>query len=152
MRLGIRPALETEFAFCESLTRANMARYHTARGIAWDRQRFRDSWARFDNAVVTADDHPAGLLRLLATGGALEIRDLQLLPAFRRLGIGTWAIAQAASRAGRLGLAELRLRVYAENPARHLYARLGFEADANDGDVIQMSLALPPRDRTRSAG
>lgn len=148
MRLQLRPALEADFAFCESLTRTNMASYHSARDVAWDPDRFRDSWARFDNSVITADGDSAGLLRLLVVGGALEIRDLQVAPAYRSLGIGTWAVAQAKSQAGSRGLEELRLRVYTDNPARHLYARLGFKADSIDGGVIHMSHKLPADGRT----
>jgi GNAT superfamily N-acetyltransferase len=144
MRLQLRPALEADLAFCESLSRSNMTSYHLARGIAWDQNRFLTSWAQFDNFVISADDLLVGLLRLLVVGEALEIRDLHVVPTHWRLGIGTWAVAQAKSKAANRGLEELRLRVYTDNPARHLYARLGFKADSTDGDILHMSCALPP--------
>jgi ribosomal protein S18 acetylase RimI-like enzyme len=121
-----------------------MASYHAARGIVWDPDRFLATWVQFDNLVICADDLPVGLLRLLVVGGALEIRDLQVVPAYRSRGIGTWAVAQAKSEAASRGLEELRLRVYTDNPARHLYARLGFKADSIDNGVIHMSHGLPP--------
>lgn len=152
MRLQLRPALEADFAFCESLTRTNMASYHSARGIVWDPGRFLASWAQFDNSVITANGDCAGLLRLLVVGAALEIRDLQVVPAYRGLGIGTWAVARVESLAGSHGLGELRLRVYTDNPARHLYARLGFKADSIGGGVIHMSYGLPVDDRAGFAG
>ena len=143
MKLDLRPASEADLAFCESLSRSNMASYHAARGIAWDPGRFLASWAQFENLVIWIDDQPGGLLRLLVVDGALEIRDLQLVAGHRGLGVGTWAVAWARSQAVDRRMAEIRLRVYADNPARRLYARLGFKVDAIDGDVVHMSHALP---------
>lgn len=144
MRLSLRPAVEADFAFCESLTRSNMASYRSARSSAWDPQRFVSNWASFENFMISADGQIVGLLRLLAVDGALEIRDLQLLPAHQRHGVGTWAVGQAMSEAGKRGIGMLRLRVFEENPAMRLYVQLGFEVDtvAEDGKV-HMSCALP---------
>ena len=144
MRLQLRPASEADIAFCESLSRSNMTSYHTARGIAWNSNRFLASWAKFENFLIFSDDRPVGLLRLLVVDGALEIRDLQVMPAHRGLGIGTWAVAQAKSNAATRGLEELRLRVYTDNPAKHLYARPGLKTDSIDCGVIHMSHRLPP--------
>lgn len=144
MRRSLRPALEADIGFCESLSRSNMASYHSARGIAWDAERFVASWDRFENSMVLVDGRSVGLLRLLVVDGALEIRDLQLLPAYRNQGIGSWAVAQAMAEASARGIGMLRLRVFEENPAMRLYERLGFEVDAIDGDgKVHMAYALP---------
>jgi ribosomal protein S18 acetylase RimI-like enzyme len=144
MRLSLRPAVEADFAFCESLTRSNMASYHSARGAGWDPQRFVDNWALFENSMILADGEVVGLLRLLVVDGALEIRDLQLLPGQRGRGIGTWAVNYVVVEAVRRGIELLRLRVFEENPALQLYARLGFGVEAIDeSGKAHMSRALP---------
>jgi GNAT superfamily N-acetyltransferase len=120
-----------------------MAPYLLARGISWDPQRHIASWARFENLVISAEGSPAGILRLLQVEGALEIRDLQVLAPLTGRGIGAWAIEQAKGLAVHRGLPELRLRVYVENPAQRLYARLGFTCVATDDGVIHMSCSLP---------
>lgn len=144
MRLHLRPATDADFAFCEALSRSNMAPYFAARGIVWDPGRYRAGWARFEGHVISADGQPAGLLQLLMVDGALEIRDLQVAPEHRGVGIGSWAVAQAKSMAASRGIGRLRLRVFADNPAMRLYTRLGFKRDAMDGTVVHMSHALPP--------
>ena len=144
MRLQLRPAVEADLASCESLYRSNMAPYLAAQDMPWDSGRYRASWVQFENFVISAGGLAVGLLRLLVVDGSLEIRDLQVAPTHRGLGIGTWAVGQAKSQAADRGLEELRLRVYAENPARHLYARLGFRADSIVDGVIHMSCELPP--------
>jgi acetyltransferase (GNAT) family protein len=94
MTLSLRPALETDLAFCEALNRSNMASYLSARRIPWDSQQYLTSWTRFENFIISANGVSVGTLRLLEVDGALEIRDLQVLPSHHAQGIGTWAINQ----------------------------------------------------------
>lgn len=139
MHLSLRPATAHDFAFCEHLSRSNMAGYHAARGIVWDPQRFRASWAEFENLMIMAGDDAAGLLRLLPEGEALGLRDLQVVPSRQGQGIGGWAVRQAQAIALQRGHPRLQLRVYAENPARKLYARLGFVLEAEVGDTLHLA-------------
>lgn len=140
--LRLLPATSADRAFSEGLGRDNMAAYRAARGIAWDPARFAASWATFENHVIVDRGERVGLLRLLVVGDALEIRDLQLLPAHRGRGIGAWAIAGAAAIARGRGLHRLRLRVLEENPARRLYARVGFEVERVVDGILHMALDL----------
>lgn len=147
MTPGLRPATDADFAFCEALNRTNMAPYLLARGIAWDPARYRAYWLQFENLLIDVDGDVIGVLRLLDIDGALEIRDLQLLPACCNRGIGSWAIREAARIAVARRLPELRLRVYEDNPARRLYARHGFVATATDADgKVHMACRLPVDD------
>jgi [ribosomal protein S5]-alanine N-acetyltransferase len=149
MKLSLRPATEQDRAFCESLSRTNMAGYYAARNIAWEPQRFVASWAEFENFVILASEHPVGVLRLFEVQEIIEIRDLQILASHWSKGIGTWAIAQARAIASQRGLGALRLRVFEENPAKHLYARLGFQVAAVEGGIVHMSYALPPNNSSQ---
>ena len=143
MRLDLRPAAEDQLELCEALTRSNLSAYLAARGTPWDSGLYLASWREFENLMILADGRVAGVLRLLAAGDALEIRDLQVVPACQGQGIGSWAIGQARSRAADRGFGMVRLRVFEENPARVLYARLGFESDAIVDGKVHMSLAVP---------
>lgn len=141
-----RAADGRDFAFCEQLSRSNMAPYRAARGIAWNPQRFRASWAKFENLIVLAGDEAVGLLRLLPEGEALGLRDLQVVPARQGQGIGGWAVRQAQGLAVQRGHPRLQLRVYADNPARRLYARLGFTVEVESDGTLHMAWS-PPRAR-----
>ena len=145
MRILIRPAVDSDIAFCEVLSRNNMAPYHAARGVAWDRERFVATWRDFENHMLLADGELAGAIRLLANNDALDIRDLQVLPAWQNQGIGSWAIAWAGAEAVRRGFPRVGLRVFADNPALRLYERIGFNADAvdDDGKIHMVSPAAP---------
>ncbi|MGY0561173.1 GNAT family N-acetyltransferase [Luteimonas sp. A277] len=146
MKLTLRPATDSDFAFCESLSCANMAVYHRSRGIDWDKQRFQASWLEFENLMVLADGEVVGLLRVLPEGEALAIRDLQLLPAWQGRGIGRWAVEQAKALAAERGFHRLVLRVYTDNPARNLYLRLGFVVEDLVNGTLHMSCLLARND------
>ncbi|MCA1714530.1 MAG: GNAT family N-acetyltransferase [Gammaproteobacteria bacterium] len=126
-----------------------MAPYLSARGIVWDSRRYHASWVQFENHVISADGIPVGTLRLLEVDGALEIRDLQVLPSHHGQGIGKWAIDQAKIQAAERGMAALRLRVFPDNPAQRLYSRHGFQVVATDNGVVHMVHALPPDNSSR---
>lgn len=145
MNRCLRSATADDFAFCEQLSRSNMAGYQAARGIAWDPERFRASWAELENLLIVDDDDRVGLLRLLPEDDALGLRDLQVVPERQRRGIGEWAVRQAQALAGARGYGRLQLRVYEENPARALYSRLGFEPVAVVDGTVHMAWAVPCR-------
>ncbi|MEN1927662.1 GNAT family N-acetyltransferase [Luteimonas sp. MJ250] len=140
----LRPSTAHDFAFCEHLSRTNMAGYRATRGIAWDPARFRASWTEFENLIIVAGGEAIGLLRLLPEGEVLALRDLQIVPTHQRQGVGGWALRQAQAIALQRGHPRLQLRVYADNPARRLYARLGFTIEAETDGTLHMVWS-PPR-------
>lgn len=138
MSLSLRPALPGELTLSESLSRRNMEGYRHTRGISWDTARFRQSWREFENMAIVQDARCCGFMRLLPEGDALAIRDLQVVPELQGRGIGAWAIGQAKQLAASRGFGAVRLRVYPENPAMALYARLGFKVDRVEAGVVHM--------------
>ncbi len=75
--------------------------------------------------LVLVAGEPAG--RLWVARGERELRlvDVALLPRFRGSGLGTALVRALQAEASEAGL-PLRLSVARDNPARRLYARLGF--------------------------
>ncbi|MDC7808308.1 GNAT family N-acetyltransferase [Luteimonas sp BLCC-B24] len=144
MRLSLQPADDQALAFCESLNRRNMAGYLAARGISWDSSRFLASWVEFENLMILAESQVVGLLRLVPEQDALGLRDLQIVPEHQGQGIGSWAVQQAQSIAASRGYRRLQLRVYEENPAKAMYARLGFKAESVVDGSVHMACELPP--------
>ena len=124
--LSLRPADDSDREFCEQLNRRNMSDYLARRGIDWDSARFEVSWQDFENLIILKSSVAVGHIRLTPEPPALGLRDLQILPEYQRQGIGSWAVQQAQALAELRGFRSLKLRVYEENPAKALYARLGF--------------------------
>lgn len=79
--------------------------------------------AAFD--VIVVGGEPAGRLYVDRRADELHIIDIALLPAFRRLGIGTQLLTALLAEAGAAGV-PVRIHVEVNNPAQTLYRRLGF--------------------------
>lgn len=143
MNLSLRSAEAHEMALSESLGQLSMAGYRATRGVSWDPARFRASWAEFENLAIADGQQCCGFIRLVREGDALAIRDLQVRPELQGRGIGSWAVAQAKQIAAERGYPVLQLRVYPENPAMALYARLGFVTERVEDSVVHMRCSIP---------
>ncbi|BAL94073.1 GNAT family N-acetyltransferase [Rubrivivax gelatinosus] len=80
-------------------------------------------------AIVLVDGLPGGLLRVHRGSRDWAIQQVQLLPQYRRAGIGSRLIAEVLAEARRDG-ARVSLSVLKTNPALSLYERLGFTITA----------------------
>ena len=106
-------------AFLQMQFRAQSLHYHT---------HYPD--AAFD--VILCDGVPAGRLYVDRRPDELRIVDIALLPAFRRLGLGTQILAGLLAEAESSGQV-VRIHVEVNNPARNLYQRLGFVPTGTTG-------------------
>ncbi|AKQ69760.1 Acetyltransferase, GNAT family [Myxococcus hansupus] len=82
-----------------------------------------------DHQVVCRDGQPVGRLLVARTTPEWRVVDIALLPQHQGGGVGTRLLTHVRDEAAKAG-APLRLQVLRTNPARRLYERLGFEADA----------------------
>jgi ribosomal protein S18 acetylase RimI-like enzyme len=78
-----------------------------------------------DHQLVLLDDVPAGRIMTAVAEDSLLLVDVSLLPAYRQNGIGTRLIQDLQQKA-KQSAKSVRLHVVQDNPARNLYARLGF--------------------------
>ncbi|MBK1686689.1 GNAT family N-acetyltransferase [Rubrivivax gelatinosus] len=81
------------------------------------------------STIVLLDGHPVGLLRVHRGSRDWAIQQVQLLPGYRRAGIGSRLIGEVLAEARAQG-ARVSLSVLKANPARSLYERLGFTVTA----------------------
>lgn len=97
--------------------------------------------ASFD--LILVDDAPAGRLYVDRRENEIRIIDIALLPAFRRLGIGSKLLGDLIAEADRKAL-PLTLHVEFDNPILGYYERLGFEKKGTFG-VYQFMERVPDR-------
>ena len=93
--------------------------------FAAQHQHYQQHYTQADFLVILCNRVPCGRLYLARWSGEFCVVELTLLPAFRNLGLGTRLLAQILLEAD---AAEKPVRIHVEhnNPARHLYLRLGF--------------------------
>jgi ribosomal protein S18 acetylase RimI-like enzyme len=91
--------------------------------------------------VIEVDGQPAGRLYVHRGPSDIRIMDIALAPAFRGRGIGTRLLRSLIAEAQESGR-KLSIHVEVNNPAKALYARLGF-APAGEHGVYVLMERLP---------
>lgn len=105
-----------------------------------------NSPAAVDTILCLDDSTPVGRHLIERQPEGYRSIDLAVLPAYRKRGIGAWAMQQIQNLAG-LESVTVRLRVVRTNPALRLYERLGFLRVAGDPVALEMEWQ-PPVART----
>lgn len=94
--------------------------------------------------VIERAGAPIGRLYLQRDDEELRVIDVLLVASARNAGIGTAILKSLQRDAARQGIA-VTLHVEAGNPARALYARLGFREEASEGPYVRMRWEAPFR-------
>ncbi|NND33140.1 MAG: GNAT family N-acetyltransferase [Saprospiraceae bacterium] len=86
--------------------------------------------AQFD--LILIDDQPVGRLYQEQRKDEIRVIDITLIPEFRNQGLGKKLMLGIMQKARNLDLA-VRIHVELNNPAMHLYERLGFKKIGDSG-------------------
>jgi len=105
------------------------------------RQHYREHYADASFDVVLVDGQPAGRLYLQRRKDEHRVVDIALLPEFRGKGIGRGMLEDIIATAAKEGKA-VRIHVERNNPALHLYQRLGFVPIGDSGVYYLMERPL----------
>lgn len=95
-----------------------------------------------DHRLIWVDGQPAGRLLVHRTDAAYRLIDIALLPAFQSRGIGGGLIRSLQAEAAATNR-PIHLHVLRGNPARRLYAQLGFRTVDSD-DAVYEHMAWQP--------
>lgn len=142
MELVFKPADEADLPFARALARRAMMPYYTRHGLLWRDQDFDDGWGWRENYLLERDGAPVGFVSLSADARALYIRELHVLEQARGQGTGSAVLDHAAALALARGLPLLRLMVFKDNPAQHLYRRKGLAVVGDDPCFWRMERPL----------
>ena len=93
---------------------------------------YREHYADTQRRLIHVDDVPAGRLYIQRRQSEHRIVDIALLPQYRGSGIGSGLLGDVLDEAAHAGKA-VRIHVEKNNPAYHLYKRLGFQTLEDKG-------------------
>lgn len=105
----------------EKTIRKYLEKYYT-----WDAERIRKSVTgehEKHTTILMMGNKRIGFYEARPEGKTLDITRIFLIPACQGKGIGTWYLKHFET----LGYKKIELRVWANNPARFLYRKLGFK-------------------------
>ncbi|MGY1713376.1 GNAT family N-acetyltransferase [Geodermatophilus sp. SYSU D01106] len=135
-----RPAREDDLPLVEDAERAYVRDVEPDQEAGWtaalDRNRalWRENLAR--TTVLEDGGAPAGFVMWTPDGDAALVVTVQVLPPHRRRGHGRRLLEVVAAQARAAGLAEVRLGVHRDNPARALYEAAGFLPAGEDAAYL----------------
>lgn len=141
MKIGLRPALASDYDFCKSL-------YFTENqwileALRLDREaheaRFPEQWKLYEVRIIVGDGVDIGWLQSAARQDGLYLRQLYIVSPLQRQGIGTGIMSRAIAEAA-LAKLPLKLDVVKINPALRLYQRLGFRITGEEEHKFNMTL------------
>lgn len=98
-----------------------------------------------DSVLCFADGVGIGRMLVDSSEGSLRVIDLAVLPEFRNIRIGAWALHTVQIQAAQQNL-PVRLRVMKNNPALRLYKRQGFVVAGQDELSFEMEWHMVPAD------
>jgi ribosomal protein S18 acetylase RimI-like enzyme len=144
-RLGSRPIEPTDLPFLEALyasTRQeemgpvpwseDQKRAFLSSQFALQHRFYQENYKDTSFDVILVDGEPAGRLYVDRSPRELCVVDIALVPEWRGRGIGTYLMSALLDEARAAGQ-PVTLHVEDDNPAQHLYARLGFHVAGRNG-------------------
>ena len=139
--LSKRPATQADIPFLLALRRETMDQHLEASGASTaDACHMERLLYRFDCAQVLLDGGvPVGLIKVCSELACWEIVQIQLGRQLQGRGLGR-SILESIIAEARLAGADVSLSVLKANPARHLYARLGFQVTGETEHEYRMLL------------
>lgn len=148
LHFTLRPAMPEDRNFLYQLKKEVNLGYISAIW-GWDedyqQEEFdRDFQKREEFSVIVSDDADAGFLQLQRGADFLNVAEIHLLPAFRGQGLGTAVLRYIQALGDKEGLPVLIGYFRANQGARDLYLRLGFQP-AGESDTHYLFLYYPTK-------
>lgn len=138
--ISFRPA--EDLASAAELTLSNMQPYYQQHAVAWDKTQIEQMTQQLVNLDILLAGKPVGIIRLSFDTEGCYLRDLQVAAQYQNRGIGALALAEAERLAKAANAAVLKLRVFKNSPAVHLYQRYGFNLINADERFYYMHRAV----------
>jgi GNAT superfamily N-acetyltransferase len=143
-----RPAQPADLADLLALVEKTLRKYVEQSLGPWDplgaERSIAASLDQCDWQILSLDGARLGAIAVVRDEREMRLAELFLEPAFHGRGWGTALVQEVIAEASQRGL-PLRLRVLRSNPARRLYARLGFEVEQSSPERLWM--VVQPRGR-----
>jgi ribosomal protein S18 acetylase RimI-like enzyme len=142
MTYQLRPATKQDYAWCKLIGQAGLRPYiEQIRGWnqALEDEGFKQHWRLSEISIITCEGKKVGYLKLERHPDHLYLDGLYIAKNFRSQGLG----AQVLSHLMNSETLPLRLSVFKINPAKDLYARLGFQVLSETEHSVKMHYQQP---------
>nr|WP_283104446.1 GNAT family N-acetyltransferase [Shewanella inventionis] len=119
-----------------------MRPYYEQYSVDWDEAQIEQMTQELVNFDILFEEKLVGVIRLSFDTEECWVRDLQVDQSYQNRGIGSIALAEAERLAKDHCSQILKLRVFKNSPAIHLYKRQGVVLTCEDERICYMSRAV----------
>lgn len=126
---------EEDACYACQLVEHTMTPYWTRRQMRFSSAMFSTYWRDYDALILEHAGQRSGIIAWQIDDVYAHLRELHLDAQVRGQGRGAAILNAWLSYSRSAGARHARLRVFAENPARHLYLRAGFDVTGEDARV-----------------
>lgn len=134
--------LSKDLAKAAHFTLSNMQPYYEQFSVDWDEAQIEKMTQELVNFDILFEGKLVGVIRLSFDIEGCWLRDLQVDERYQNRGIGSIALAEAERLAKEHCCHILKLRVFKNSPAVHLYKRQGFGLTNEDERFYYMGRTL----------
>ena len=135
-----RPASELDYQYCHKLTKENMYDLFCRHWGGWIASAFRKDFDVDSTTIIIHKSSRVGYFSLKRNIAELYLDNLQLSQSFQRQCLGTRILKNILINNK---LQQISLTTFSDNPAIHLYRKIGFVVTAREGFTVHMS-KYPP--------
>lgn len=129
---------EEDKIFAHNLTRDNMSHYVKKYWGGWSESIFWENYQQRTNLLIFSNEEKIGYLGYIEFEKFIRLEDIQINTSLQGKGIGSWAINELEKIALGKKKKYIELRVFYENRAKELYARLGFTVESEEENTCIM--------------
>ncbi len=144
MKVNYRPANENDYKYCRNLHHNGMKPYVQ---LLWgwkdefQNQRYEKLWQPIKIKIITLDSKDIGYIEVSEDDEAVKLVNIFVTEELRGKGIGSRVVSDFISQY-RNSVSKLTLNVLWNNPAKHLYERLGFKFLSREDQIVKYELSF----------
>ena len=142
LEFSIRDCTQSDYNWCYILSEENMKPYVEKHWRNWDSKFFTDNFKIERTKIIEIENIAIGFYEIEFQDRLGIVHGVQIVPEYKNRGIGTKIMELIETEFKAYGIETSRLIVFTDNPARNLYARLGYReiseqnAYAKKGTVV----------------
>ncbi|MGJ8517970.1 GNAT family N-acetyltransferase [Carnimonas bestiolae] len=126
---------DEDAVYARQLVEHTMTPYWARRQMRFSGAMFASYWRDYEALILEHAGRRSGIIAWQTDEVYANLRELHLDEQVRGQGRGAAILNAWLSFSRSVGARRARLRVFAENPARHLYQRAGFDVTGSDARV-----------------
>ena len=138
----IEQTKDSDYETIFKLMKTNMYLMQSDIGLKWDQKEIENSFRNKSNYCIYRNGNFAAFLSLDVNEFDIFIHTLQVKDIYQNAWVGYAAFRHISKLAKDHNVSKLKCCVFENNPARHMYKKLGFKEISKEDKIFEIELEL----------